>query len=133
MQRGLAPTRRAGGGGGGGGWRTLHTKCHPVYPCALPVYLPTMGIPVQTEGGAHARPFVATAGVLLFKGGAGAGPRVECSEPWRLDGWRTLHTECQSVYPCAPLVGGGGLALMRRTEGGGMWCYRRARGVEVWH
>ena len=36
---------------------------------------------IHTEGGAHTRRSVATAGVLLFKGGAGAGARVERSEP----------------------------------------------------
>ena len=37
---------------------------------------------VHTQGGAHTRRSVTTAGVLLFKGGAGAGPRVECSQPF---------------------------------------------------
>ena len=84
---GLALTRRTGGGGlvltrraRGRVWPTLHTECHSVYPCAPPVYLPAMGIAVHTQGGAHTRRFVATAGVLLFKRGAGAGPRVERSE-----------------------------------------------------
>ena len=36
---------------------------------------------VHTPGGANTRQSVATAGVLLFKGVAGAGPRVERSEP----------------------------------------------------
>ena len=36
---------------------------------------------VHTQGGAHTRQSVATGGVLLFKGGAGAGPRIERSEP----------------------------------------------------
>ena len=43
---------------------------------------------IHTEGGAHTRQFVATAGVLLFKGSAGAGPRVERSEPSRVRGGR---------------------------------------------
>ena len=47
---------------------------------ALPAYPLTMGIAVHTQGGAHTRRSVATAGVLLFKGGAGAGPRVKRSE-----------------------------------------------------
>ena len=45
-----------------GGWRSTHKAVH-------------------TEGGAHKRRSVATAGVLLLKGGTGAGPRVERSEP----------------------------------------------------
>ena len=40
-----------------------------------------IGKAVHTEGGTHKRRSVATAGVMLFKGGAGAGPRVERSEP----------------------------------------------------
>ena len=51
---------------------------------------------VHTEGGAHKRRSVATAGVLLFKGGAGAGPRVERSEPERGGGGCThkaVHTQ----------------------------------------
>ena len=35
------------------------------------------GFAVHTQGGAHTRQSVATAGVLLFKGVAGAGPHVE--------------------------------------------------------
>ena len=35
---------------------------------------------LHTQGGPHTRRFVATVGVLLFKGGAGVGPRVERSE-----------------------------------------------------
>ena len=35
---------------------------------------------VHTQGGAHTRRSVAAAGVLLFKGGARAGPLVERSE-----------------------------------------------------
>ena len=35
---------------------------------------------VHTQGGAYKRRSVATAGVVLFKGGAGAGPRVERGE-----------------------------------------------------
>ena len=38
------------------------------------------GLAVHTPGGAHTRWSVAIAGVLLFKGGAGTGPRVEKSE-----------------------------------------------------
>ena len=36
---------------------------------------------VHTQGGAHTKWFVATIGVLLFKRGAGAGPRFEGSDP----------------------------------------------------
>ena len=36
---------------------------------------------VHTQGGAHKRWSVATAGVLLFMGGARAAPRIERSEP----------------------------------------------------
>ena len=36
---------------------------------------------VHTQGSAHKRQPVATAEVMLFKGGAGAGPRIERSEP----------------------------------------------------
>ena len=42
---------------------------------------------VHTQGGTHKRRSVATAGVMLFKGGAGAGPRVERSEPKVGGGW----------------------------------------------
>ena len=46
---------------------------------------------VHTQGGAHRRRSVATVGVLLFRGGAGAGPRVERSEPGHWGGWRSTH------------------------------------------
>ena len=36
---------------------------------------------VHTQGGTHKGRSVATAGVMFLKGGAGAGPRVERSEP----------------------------------------------------
>ena len=36
---------------------------------------------VHTQGSANTRRSEATVGVLLFKGGAGAGPRAEQSEP----------------------------------------------------
>ena len=45
----------------GKGWRCTHKAVH-------------------TQGSAHTGRFVATEGVLLFKGGAGAGPCVERSE-----------------------------------------------------
>ena len=46
-----------------------------------------VGPAVHTQGGAHTRrctqkAVCSSAGVLLFKGGAGAGPRVERSEPY---------------------------------------------------
>ena len=40
------------------------------------------GAAVHTQGGAHTKRSVATAGVMLFRGGAGAGPCVERSEPY---------------------------------------------------
>ena len=43
---------------------------------------------VHTQGGAHRTRFVATAGVLLSQGGAGAGPRIERSEPKGATGGR---------------------------------------------
>ena len=46
---------------------------------------------VQAEGGAHKRQSVATSGVLLFKGGTGAGSRVEQSEPKQGEVWRSTH------------------------------------------
>ena len=42
---------------------------------------PRCAMCVGRVAGAHTRRSVATAGVLLFKGGAGAGPRNERSEP----------------------------------------------------
>ena len=49
---------------------------------------------VHTQGGTHKTRSVASAGVMLVKGGARAGPRVERSEP--------------SVEQSEPKVGGGG-------------------------
>ena len=49
---------------------------------------------MHTHGGAHKRRSVATAGVMLSKGGAGIGPRLERSEP--------------TVERSDPKVGGGG-------------------------
>ena len=66
---------------GGGGWQTLHTKCHPIYPFALPIYPPAMGIAAHAQHGAHTRLFVATIGVFLLKGGLEVGPCVNRSEP----------------------------------------------------
>ena len=51
--------------GGGDGWPHTRRGIHKA---------------VHTQGGAHTRQSVATAGVLLFTGGAGAGPRSERSE-----------------------------------------------------
>ena len=52
---------------------------------------------VHTQGGANTRRFVATAGVLLFKGGAGVGPCVERSELKQWEVWRStykaMHTQ----------------------------------------
>ena len=50
-------------------------------PPPPPPLLPYTHKAVHTQGGAHKRRSVATVGVLLFKGGVGAGPRVERSEP----------------------------------------------------
>ena len=61
---------------------------------------------VHTQGGTHKRRSVATAGVMLFKGGAGSGPRVERSEP--------------SVERSEPKVGGGGRGGVRGGVGGGV-------------
>ena len=36
---------------------------------------------MHTQGGAHIGRSVATAGILILKGGVGAGPQVEQSEP----------------------------------------------------
>ena len=36
---------------------------------------------IHVEGGAHTRQSMATARVFFFKGGAGASPRIERSEP----------------------------------------------------
>ena len=38
---------------------------------------------VQTQGTAHTRQFVATAGLMLLKGGVAADLRIEGSELWR--------------------------------------------------
>ena len=46
---------------------------------------------VHTQGGAHTRRYMATAGALLYKGGAGAGPRFERSEPKQGVVWRSTH------------------------------------------
>ena len=51
---------------------------------------------VHTQGGAHKRRPVAIAGVLIFKGGAGAGPHIQQSEPkqgvvWQSTG-KAAHT-----------------------------------------
>ena len=43
------------------------------------------------QGGTHTKRSVATAGVMLFEGGAGAGPRVERSEP-KVGGGDYVHT-----------------------------------------
>ena len=47
---------------------------------------------VHSHGGAHARRFVANAGVLLSKGGggAGAGPRLERSDLKQGVVWRSI-------------------------------------------
>ena len=62
---------------------------------------------VYTQGGAHTRQSVATAGVLLFEGGVGAGPRVERSE--------------LSVERSKPRLGWGGGGGGRGWGGGRFW------------
>ena len=59
-----------------GGWGWVQ---HLRLVCCRVVWQST-GKAVHTQGGAHTRRSVATAGVLLFKGGAGASPLVERSE-----------------------------------------------------
>ena len=68
-------------GGYGGGWGTGHT-----------------------EGCVHTRQFVATARVLLFKGGAGAGPGVERSE---LKGYERVWGGIRGVTGWGTRGGGG--------------------------
>ena len=73
---------------------------------------------VHTQGGAHTRWSVATVEVLLFKGGAGAGPRVEQSE---------LSVErSKPNFFFAGTRGGGGV---RGCTGGGVGGWKVCGGV----
>ena len=82
--------------------RWPHPHFDPTHPTPTPkqgVVWQSTGKVVRTQGGAHTRRSVALAGVLLFKGGAGAGvgPRDERSEPkqgviWWSTG-KVVHTQ----------------------------------------
>ena len=67
---------------------------------------------VHTQGGAHTRRSVATAGVFLFKRGAEAGPHIERSEPKRGFLARVRVRVTVTVAVTSPLGLGVGLPLL---------------------
>ena len=99
---------------------------------------------VGRVGGAHTRQPVATAGVVLFKGGAGAGPRVERSEPFvPVHGGGVGAAEAHGggggggganeAHGGGGLVRGRGLALTRHMGGMGFGANEAHGGGGGWH
>ena len=95
------------------------------YHGALSVVPPAMGIVVHTQGGAHTRWSVATAGVLSFEGVRGLAPALSVARH-SVGTVGAHYTPNATLFTRVPLPWrGGGLALTRRTGGfgaqGGVW------------